>query len=165
MIFADRQDAGQQLAALAANKIHSKGLVLGIPRGGVVVAKVVADKLKWPLRVLAAKKISDPGNPELALGAKVKPTSLEVSGLNIVLVDDGIATGYTVEAAVKWLRSHQAKKITVAVPVCAVDTARRLKPLVDQWLCLHEADNLYAVGQFYRQFSQVADEEVLQLLA
>ena len=73
MIFKDRQDAGERLADLVVKKVQGIGLVLGIPRGGVVVAKIVADKLNWPLDILAAKKIGAPGNPELAVGAKVKP--------------------------------------------------------------------------------------------
>ena len=165
MIFADRRDAGRQLADLVAQKIQGTGLVLGIPRGGVVPAKIVADKLGWPLNVLAAKKIGAPGNPELAVGAKVKPTSLRVSGLSVILVDDGIATGQTMAAAINWLRGHGAKQVIVAVPVCAQDTAGRLKPLVDRWICLHEAADMMAIGQFYEEFGQVSDEEVLQLLA
>ena len=165
MIFVDRVDAGQKLAEIVAKKIQGTGLVLGIPRGGVVPAKIVADKLGWPLDILAAKKVGAPGNPELAVGAKVKPSALKVSGLNIILVDDGIATGYTMEAAINWLRAHRAKQVIVAVPVCARDTAERLKPLVDQWFCVYEAPDLMAIGQFYEEFEQVSDEEVLQLLA
>lgn len=154
MIFADRVDAGRKLAEIVVKKVRGNGLVLGIPRGGVVVAKIVADKLGWPLNVLAAKKIGAPGNPELAVGAKVKPTSLKVTGLNIILVDDGIATGYTMAAAISWSRGQGAKQVNVAVPVCAQDTAERLKPLVDQWFCVYEADNLMAIGQFYQNFEQ-----------
>src|SRR3989304_8415654 len=119
MIFADRADAGRKLAEMVIKKIQVRqGLVLGIPRGGVVVARIVADKLGWPLDVLAAKKIGAPGNPELAVGAKVKPTSLKVFGENILLVDDGIATGYTMEAAINYLRRLSSQiKIVVAVPV------------------------------------------------
>jgi len=154
MIFADRVDAGRKLAEIVVKKVRGNGLVLGIPRGGVVVAKIVADKLGWPLNVLAAKKIGAPDNPELAVGAKVKPTSLKVTGLNIILVDDGIATGYTMAAAISWSRGQGVKQVSVAVPVCAQDTAERLKPLVDRWFCVYEADNLMAIGQFYQNFEQ-----------
>jgi len=165
MIFVNRVDAGQKLGEIVVKKVQGTGLVLGIPRGGVVVAKIVADKLAWPLDVLAAKKVGAPGNPELAVGAKVKPTSLRVSGLSVILVDDGIATGQTMAAAINWLRGHGAKQVIVAVPVCARDTAERLKPLLDQWFCVYEAPDLMAIGQFYEEFEQVSDEEVLQLLA
>jgi len=154
MMFENRLDAGNKLADLVIKKVCGKGLVLGIPRGGVVVAKIVAEKLGWPLDVLASKKIGFPGNPELAIDARVKPTLLQVKGLNVILVDDGVATGLTIEAAINWLRQKQAKKIIVAVPVAAKDSAERLKTLVDEWICLHEADDLYAVGQFYQEFGQ-----------
>lgn len=154
MIFENRLDAGNKLADLVIKKVCGKGLVLGIPRGGVVVAKIVAEKLGWPLDVLAAKKIGASGNPELAVGARVKPTLLQVKGLNVILVDDGVATGLTIEAGINWLRQKQAKKIIVAVPVAAKNSAERLKTLVDEWICLHEADDLYAVGQFYQEFGQ-----------
>lgn len=165
MIFQNRIEAGEKLATQVVKVVKGKGIVLGIPRGGVVVAKIVADKLGWPLDVLPAKKIGAPGNPELAIAARVGPTSLKLRGVKtIVLIDDGVATGLTVEAGINWLRRKQAKKIIVAVPVAAKDSAERLKLLVDGWICLHEADDLYAVGQFYREFGQVSDEEVVKLL-
>jgi len=155
MIFVNRVDAGQKLAEIVVKKIQGKGLVLGIPRGGVVVAKIVANKLGWPLDILAAKKIGAPGNPELAVGARIKPPLPKLKGIKqVVLIDDGVATGYTLEAAIKYLKGLSLKVI-VAVPVAAKDSAERLKKLVDQWICLHEADNLVAVGQFYREFEPV----------
>ena len=78
MMFENRLDAGEKLAELVVKKVKGSGLVLGIPRGGVVVAKMVAEKLGWPLDVLPAKKIGAPGNPELAIGARVGPTSLNL---------------------------------------------------------------------------------------
>lgn len=171
MIFQNRIEAGERLAVQVAKvgkvaKVEKgKGIVLGIPRGGVVVAKIVADKLGWPLDVLPAKKIGAPGNPELAIGARVGPTSLKLRGVKtVVLIDDGVATGLTMEAGINWLRRKQAGKIIVAVPVAAKDSAERLKTLVDGWICLHEADDLYAVGQFYREFGQVSNEVVHHIL-
>jgi len=155
MIFVDRVDAGQKLAEIVVKKIHGKGLVLGIPRGGVVVAEIVADKLGWPLQVIRAKKIAAPFNLELAVGAKVGPSLPKLAGVKqAVLVDDGVATGYTMEAAIKYLQGSSLKVI-VAVPVAAKDSADRLKKLVDQWICLYEPEDLMAVGQFYREFEQV----------
>jgi len=168
VIFKDRQDAGERLADLVVKKVQGIGLVLGIPRGGVVVAKIVADKLNWPLDILAAKKIGAPGNPELAVGAKVKPPAPQLvkklrQVKQVILVDDGIATGYTMEAGIKYLQG-QSLKVIVAVPVAAQDSAERLKKIADQWFCVYEADNLMAIGQFYEEFSQVSDEEVAELL-
>lgn len=160
MIFADRQDAGEKLAESVIKKVQGKGLVLGIPRGGVVVAKIVADKLGWPLDIIRAKKVSAPGNPELAVGAEVKPPFPQLKGVKqVVLVDDGVATGYTLEAAIKHLQGSSLKVI-VAVPVAAKDSAGRLKQLADGWICLFEPDDLMAVGQYYREFGQVTDYEV-----
>lgn len=154
-MFLNRQDAGKQLADLVVKEVQGDGLVLGIPRGGVVVAKIVAEKLGWPLDILPAKKIGALGNPELAISARVGPTSLKLRGVKtVVLIDDGVATGLTIEAGINWLRRNRAKKIIAAVPVAAKDSAERLKTLVDEWICLHEADDLYAVGQFYREFGQ-----------
>lgn len=154
MIFADRVDAGRKLAEIVVKKVRGNGLVLGIPRGGVVVAKIVADKLGWPLNVLAAKKVGAPGNSELAVGAKVRPPLPDLSGANqVVVVDDGVATGYTMEAAINYLQGFTLKVI-VAVPVAAKDSAERLKKLVDQWICLFEPGYLEAIGQFYQEFGQ-----------
>lgn len=158
MIFADRQDAGEKLADLVAKKVHGNGLVLGIPRGGVVVAKAVAARLNWPLAAIHAKKIGAPGNPELAVGAKVWPPPPQVKGFKqLILVDDGVATGYTLEAAINYLKKSSPKaKLAAAVPVAAKDSAERLKKLVDQWICLYEPEELMAVGQFYREFEPVS---------
>jgi len=177
--------------------------VLGVPRGGVVAGKVLADKLNWNLDVLITKKIGFPGQSELAMGAVAEDggavwdeqlvggvgdkekkielgkaqkkvakyieefrggKELKIKDKTVIIVDDGIATGKTVEAGIKWLREKGVGKIVVAVPVCAKDTAKKLKKLVDEWVCLDEPRNFMAVGQFYREFSQVDDEEVKGLL-
>lgn len=148
------------MADLVVKKVRGRGVVLGIPRGGVVVAKIVADKLGWPLEIIRAKKVGAPGNPELAIGAKVKPPFPKLEGVKrAVVVDDGVATGYTLEAAIKHLQGSSLKVIA-AVPVAAKDSAGRLKRLADGWICLFEPDDLMAVGQYYREFGQVTDYEV-----
>lgn len=93
----------------------------------------------------------------------------DLKGKVVILVDDGIATGATVEAAIKYLTLRQAqgggpKKIVLAVPVAPKDTARRLGSLADKSVFLETPENFYAVGQFYEDFPQVTDEEVVQLL-
>ena len=147
-MFEDRLDVGRQLGEKLKSIVSGKGLVLGIPRGGMVVADEVAKILKWPLGVCVTKKIGLPGQEELAVGAmgldgivvwdkkllkvlglkeddlrqqveitrkkidrlfeKVRPsrqaTRSDLAKKAVVLVDDGIATGQTVEAAIKWLR-------------------------------------------------------------
>ena len=90
---------------------------------------------------------------------------LPVEGRTVLVVDDGIATGATVEAAVQALRGLRAKRIVLAVPVAPPDTVARLRRLVDDTICLAEPENFMAIGSFYRDFEQVADAEVARLLA
>lgn len=82
----------------------------------------------------------------------------------VMLVDDGIATGSTVEAAVKYLRKKDARKIILAVPVAPLQNVDELSALVDEFVAIDTPKDFYAVGQFYRDFPQTSDEEVLKLL-
>jgi len=207
MIFTDRIEAGEKLAEEVVKVVdgNDKGVVLGIPRGGVVIAKIIAERLGWKLGVIISKKIGFPGNEELAMGAvaedgepiwdedlikgygvkekdrlreleKAKEKirkyverfrggkELEIKNKAVIIVDDGIATGRTVEAGIKYLRELKVKKIIVGVSVCAKDTEKRLRKIADEFICLHSAGNFMAVGQFYRDFPQVDDEEARQLL-
>ncbi len=91
-------------------------------------------------------------------------TPPDFSGKICIIVDDGIATGHTVEAAVKYLKRQKAKKIVLAVPVSAVDSAARLEKEVDEFICLERPSDFYAVGQFYNIFPQVSDEEAKEIL-
>lgn len=81
-----------------------------------------------------------------------------------IVVDDGIATGHTTEAAVRYLKNQKAKKIVLAVPVSAVDAAKRLEKECDEFICLERPEVFYAVGQFYEDFPQVSDEEAARIL-
>src|ERR1043166_4770315 len=82
----------------------------------------------------------------------------------VVVVDDGLATGSTMEAAVSALREHHPAKIIVASPVGAVDSCRRLRAIADEVLCLQTPDPFNAVGQWYHVFDQTNDAEVIDLL-
>jgi putative phosphoribosyl transferase len=82
----------------------------------------------------------------------------------VIITDDGIATGNTILSAIKVMRQKNPKKIIVAVPVAPRSTAEKIKRSVDDFICLHIADDFYGVGQYYLNFSQVSDEEVIQLL-
>lgn len=205
-MFRDRVEAGRKLAALLADEDLSDGLVLGIPRGGVVVAAIVATELALPLDIIVPRKIGAPKNPELAVGAvtqdgtviyntrvlqglRLKPEDLEgqvereikeierrmtlyrgskvspeLGGRTVILVDDGIATGYTVLAALRSLRRAGPRRIILAVPVAPPETLERLEPEVDQIVCLEAPEDFYAVGQFYLHFGQNSDQEVIDLL-
>ena len=82
----------------------------------------------------------------------------------IILVDDGIATGATIQAAIKGIRQHNPAKIIVAVPVAATETYETIKKLADQIICPQIPSHFYAVGAWYENFSQTTDEEVFDLL-
>lgn len=90
--------------------------------------------------------------------------TLNVKGKIIILVDDGIATGATVEAAIVWLKAMSAKQIILAVPVAAQDTWGKLAGLVDEAIALETPGDFAAVGQFYDNFQPVTDERVKELL-
>lgn len=205
-MFADRVQAGKDLAH-ALSAYHGQDVVVvAIPRGGVIVAAEVARELGAPLDLIIPRKIGAPGNPELAIGAvagegkvylneslveslrvpkdyierEVKaeieeigrrrisyfgekaPTSLE--GKIVVVIDDGLATGYTALAAVKSVKSEHPSKVILAVPVAPQETVNFLKPEVDELVVLETPTFFYAVGQFYHDFSQVSDAEVIELL-
>lgn len=207
MIFQSREDAGKQLGEVLQKYSTEDTIVLGIPRGGVVVAAEVAKALGTPLDVIIPRKLGAPHNPEVAIGAvtpdgtiitdeimvrrlglsdyQIESLAGEVleeierrvqvyrngkRGLNlkekiVVVVDDGIATGFTVQAALQSVRSAGCKKLVLAVPVAPVDTVGILREKVDELVCLHAPDIFYAVGQFYRDFDQTSDREVIELLS
>lgn len=206
MIFANRQDAGQKLAAKLLDYRDKQPIVLGIPRGGVVVAAEVAKELNAPLDVIIPRKIGAPGNPELAVGAVApdgtaifderalnmlglqitdlqdelarqiseierrtksyrgnrKPLSLQ--GKTVIVVDDGIATGMTAKAALRSVRKQKPETLVLAVPVTTMEAAVQLQKEIDKLVCLLVPEVFYAVGQFYKDFSQTTDEEVIETL-
>jgi putative phosphoribosyl transferase len=87
-----------------------------------------------------------------------------VTGREVVLVDDGIATGVTAEAALRSLGRLEPRRLVLAVPVCARETAERLRSLADDVVYVTAPEQLRAVGQWYRDFGQITDDEVLSLL-
>lgn len=90
------------------------------------------------------------------------PFNLE--GKVAILIDDGIATGSSMRAAINALRQLKPARVVVAVPVAPLSTCNRLKSDVDELICVHMPESFYAIGQFYADFSQVADEEVTNLI-
>lgn len=206
-MFADRRDAGIQLAArLKKYKGRKDLLVLALPRGGAVTGFEIAKNLGAPMDVLIVRKIGFPGQPELAVGAVSetgtvalneaiismygvsedylrKETSRQkeeisrrvklyrkgktVSGLEgktIILVDDGVATGATVKAAIMTLRKERISRLVLALPVGPTDTVNELKGMVDELICIEIPEAFYAVGAHYSDFTQVEDEEVVEML-
>lgn len=159
-------------------------MVLGVTRGGVVVAAEMAKILQAPLYPLVIKKISSEFNPEFAVGAvgpadnspqveklmnflKItdKKMGQVIKNKTVVIVDDGIATGWTVRVAVKYAKSKRVKGIILAVPVADREIVKELRPIVDELVVLEEVDGLGAVGNFYENFAQVSDEEVVDILS
>jgi putative phosphoribosyl transferase len=90
---------------------------------------------------------------------------LNVRGKTVILVDDGLATGSTMLAAIAALRQNAPEKITVAVPLAARETCSRVSRVVDEIVCLKMPEPFYAVGQWYVSFPQTTDEEVRDLLS
>jgi putative phosphoribosyl transferase len=207
MMFANRAEAGRQLAAkLVAYAGRKDVLVLGIPRGGVVVAAEVAQALGAPLDVFLSRKLGVPGQEELAFGALASGglrvldqdlirelnisnaqieqtteevrtelerrerayrqgrTALAVEGKTVLLVDDGVATGSSTMAAIKMLRQMSPANLVLAVPVAPASTCKRLRDSVEELVYIYAPERFYAIGQFYEDFSQVADEQVIELL-
>jgi len=204
--FADRRQAGQLLARELERYRTPRPVVLGIPRGGVVVAEQVAEALDGELDIVIARKIGAPGNPELAIGAVAEDGHLFIdervrawlgvqeqfverqralqveeiarrvalfraarpkvplAGRVVILSDDGLATGSTMQAALWAVRREAPARVIVAVPVGAQDTVERIAADADETLCLRAPEDFGAVGRFFRRFDQTEDREVVDIL-
>lgn len=202
-LFADRADAGRDLAGHLEGWRGTDAVVAGIARGGVVVADAVADALGLPLTAVAVRKLGIPGHEEVALGAiaagvrvidertasragvdddelaRIEAREREtlarrqdlipaaappLSARVVLLIDDGVATGATAEAAARGVRQAGASRVVLAVPVAPSDWQPRTDA-VDDYVCAHPVDRLWAVGGFYGDFTQTADEDVARILA
>ncbi len=201
-IFADRTDAGLDLADALSAWRGTDAVVLGIPRGGVVVAAEVARTLGLPLGAAVVRKLGAPSHEEFAVGAiaddvrvinidavragLVTPEQLafvedlervelhrrtalfasggDVRGRTAIVVDDGVATGASVTAACRSVRVRGAETIVLAVPVAPADWTPD-PDTVDQFVCPHPMHDFWAVGQFYDDFTQTTDTEVMELLS
>lgn len=91
-------------------------------------------------------------------------SNLDYQNKTIILVDDGAATGLSLKAAVQCIKNKEPAKIILALPVAPSELVDELSKLVNQLICLEKSDNFFAVGQFYDQFDQVDDNEVLKIL-
>lgn len=91
-------------------------------------------------------------------------TPIDPAGRVVVVVDDGLATGATMVAALHSVRRHRPARLICAVPVASQEALARVRPLADEVVCLHAPDDFQAVGQFYEDFRQIEDDEVVQLL-
>ena len=93
-----------------------------------------------------------------------KDTFPEVKDKTVIIIDDGIATGFTIMAVIKAVKKQGAKKIVLAIPVGPRETIKEFKEIVDEVICLYIPDEFYAVGSYYVNFNQVTDEEVFKII-
>jgi predicted phosphoribosyltransferase len=206
-LFVDRKDAGRALAErLSGYRGHDDMIVLGLPRGGVVVAFEVARALGAPLDVYVVRKLGVPGQEELAFGAIASggvrvlnpdvvqavgldqarietitsreraelerrehlyrggSPSWELAGKTVILVDDGLATGASMRTAIRSLEAHRPAWIAMAVPTAPKSTCLDLEREVDEAICVMTPEPFFGVGQWYQDFSQTSDDEVIALL-
>jgi putative phosphoribosyl transferase len=182
-IFRDRRDAGQVLAdELASYRGIDNLLVLGLARGGVPVGWEVASFLRAPLDVFLVRKLGVPQWQELAMGALATGGGIvvnhrresayrgerppaDIAGNTVILVDDGIATGASMLAAVRAVRAANPAKVVVAVPVGPASACRQLAEEADDVVCATMPPGFEAVGEAFEDFHQVTDDEVRELLA
>lgn len=137
-----------------------------IASGGV---RVVNDEVMHALHITPAQLAETAERETLELDRREHAyrgdrAPVDVRGRCVLLVDDGVATGYTMRAAVAALREREPRKIIIAVPVAARDTCEELKRHADAIVCLMTPFDFAAVGQWYRHFDQTSDDEVRLLL-
>jgi predicted phosphoribosyltransferase len=205
--FANRAAAGRELASrLSDYSGRTDVVVLGLPRGGVIVAREVAAHLHAPLDVMPVRKLGVPGHPELAMGA-IAPDGVQVLSDDLIhelqipralvdrvaareqaelerrtrlyrdsrpaislrdmiaiLVDDGLATGSTMRAAVVAVRAQRPSSVVVAVPVGARESCEDLRRTADRVVCPLTPDPFNAVGLWYDDFTETTDEDVRAVL-
>ncbi len=204
--FKDRVEAGQLLGQALARFRGQASVVLGIPRGGVIIAKVVAQILNTEFDIVLSRKMGAPGNPEVAIGAvsengrlfvnhwatsygrvtadyiqreKIKQQAeiarrqiiyrqarpkISLQNKIVIIVDDGVATGATMEAALWAMKEESPSRIIAALPVAPRDALERLVKIADEVICLRAPHLFMAVGEFYEVFEQVTHEEVINIL-
>jgi len=207
MPFQNRVEAGQRLAErLLSYKEKSGTVVIGLPRGGVIVAFEVANALKLPMDIIVPRKIGAPGNRELAIGAiteegvgifdkeliqtygisedyikeevarekevahrrlqlyRVGKPPVDLKEKQVLLIDDGVATGATMRASIVSVKARGVKSVVVAVPVAPPQTVKQLKLEADEVVVVEMPDRFRAVGEFYEDFAQTEDQEIVALL-
>ncbi|MBI4835002.1 MAG: phosphoribosyltransferase [Planctomycetes bacterium] len=204
--FADRADAGRALAEELKKYKGKNTVVLGIPRGGLIIAREMAHALEAELDMVFSRKIGLQDNPELAIGSisedgklflnknlidetdtessyikwekerqsaeiarrvalyrKILP-KVPLKGKTVIVTDDGIATGATMQASLWSARQEHPQKLIAAIPVGPEDTLIRLADDADEMICLRAPYPFMAVGRFYLSFDQIDDAELMEIL-
>lgn len=204
--YRDREEAGRELAARLLHLADRDCVVLGAPRGGVVIAAPIAEALEAPLDVVLVRKLPLPFARETAFGVlteegeailddslvasvQLDPESIErtkeevadvlrrqremyrairppepLAGRTVVLVDDGLATGYTMLGAIRWARTQKPDQVVLAAPVASDTAELLLKPAADAFVCPIVDPGFLGVSAYYDSFEQVDDETVIELL-
>jgi putative phosphoribosyl transferase len=204
--FPDRCGAGEALGRELTRWHGPETVVLGIPRGGVIVAWRVAVALGAELDIMLSRKLGAPGNAELAVGSvaedgrlfldrdlagrlgaddryverekarqmegirkrlvlyRARKPKVPLGGRTVIVTDDGLATGATMQAALWSVRQDNPARLILAAPVAPEETLLRLSREADETVCLKVPPFFSAVGQFYRSFEQTTDGEVLAVL-
>jgi putative phosphoribosyl transferase len=150
---------------------------LGVPGNGELAMGAVAPGGVCILREEIIAELGIPADRLAAMAAQAEEARREseavyrhnlpaqaIAGTTVVLVDDGVATGATMRAALAALRRLQARSIVIAAPVVSASTRRELEALADQMVCLAVPEIFFTVGQWYVNFEQVSDEKVAALL-
>jgi len=205
MLFNNREEAARLLVGRLTRYIGRHALVLGIPRGAVPMARIIADAIDGELDVVLVHKLGAPGNSEFAIGSigesgeryisedartlrigedylrqeareqletlrrrramytPVRPP-IDPSHRIVIVVDNGIATGATMIAALRAVRARRPARLIGAVAVAPPETLKRIAREADETVCLDAPEEFYAVGQFFLNFPQVTDDEVVELL-
>jgi predicted phosphoribosyltransferase len=134
--------------------------------GAMVLNQAIVDRLRvapWQIeRAVQRAQVELARGERLYRGARPPP---ELKGKTVVLVDDGLATGATMRAAVEALRAEQPAKIVVAVPVASAESCADLTATADEVVCAATPEPFFAVGAWYQDFSPTSDEEVVELLS
>lgn len=204
--FPNRGVAGERLAAALNAFAGEDTVVLGIPRGGVIVAAEVARLLRADFGALVSRKLETPGRPELAMGAvtasggmivneetvarhEITPEQLAVAiaqgsadaasrqsrycgdrpaprlaGRTVIVVDDGLATGATMQAALQQVRGEQPTMLVAAIPVGDPEACAELHEFADAVVCLTAPADFSSVSYYYDDFRAPDDETVRRLL-
>ena len=204
MRFRNREEAAAQLAARLSAYKGWNPLILGVPRGAVPMARIVADALQGELDVVLVRKLRAPDQPELAIGAVDEAgtvvkgryfdiademyvrdeiraqqeiirarremytgthKAVDAAGRIVVIVDDGIATGSSMLAAIRSVRARKPRRLIVAIGVAPPQSLAQILAEVDELVCLSTPADFYAVGQFFDDFSEVTDEMVVAALS
>ena len=205
--FADRAEAGRNLAPLLAARGFDRPVIFALPRGGVPVALPIAEALGAPLDLLLVRKLGVPWQPELGFGALAEGLEesllnqdiiahtglsadmiapvlaaekqelarravlylkgrkrLDPKGRNVILVDDGLATGFTARAALQALRQRGAARLVLAVPIAAPESIAALKDVADEIIAVETEDFHGGISASYADFHQISDAEMLGML-